>query len=209
MRKGLLPISALGFCLAAMPAMADVLTVPEVTMTPSVQLPAKGSTMADVEKQFGEPATKRPTVGGGSPKQPPITRWDYSGFSVIFEKDRVVDGVIPGAPPRIVNRHGLQRVDVPVIAPSVSYTPVEAAQPDAPAEMPTETPAEVMPAETPVEAMPAEMMASPSETPVEAPAETYAPPAEAPAASEPAASPEAAPPAEEPNSTAEEPQPLP
>jgi hypothetical protein len=25
---------------------------------------------------------------------PPITRWDYAGFSVFFEHDRVIDAVV-------------------------------------------------------------------------------------------------------------------
>ncbi len=44
--------------------------------------------MKTVEKQFGPPTTKHPTVG-----KPPITRWDYAGFSVFFEGDRVIDSV--------------------------------------------------------------------------------------------------------------------
>jgi hypothetical protein len=42
-----------------------------------------------VEKQFGAPAEKHPTVG-----KPPITRWDYPNFSVFFEGDRVIDSVV-------------------------------------------------------------------------------------------------------------------
>jgi len=57
-------------------------------------IPKRGSTMGDVEKQFGAPVTRHPTVGGGSPHQPPITRWDYNGFSVVFERDRVIDAVV-------------------------------------------------------------------------------------------------------------------
>jgi hypothetical protein len=50
--------------------------------------PKRGSTMADVEKRFGAPVEKHPTVG-----KPPITRWDYQGFSVFFEHDRVIHAV--------------------------------------------------------------------------------------------------------------------
>jgi hypothetical protein len=42
-----------------------------------------------VEKQFGAPVTRHPTVG-----KPPITRWDYNGFAVVFEHDRVIDSVV-------------------------------------------------------------------------------------------------------------------
>jgi hypothetical protein len=54
-----------------------------------VNRPKRGSTMGEVEKQFGAPVSRHPTVG-----KPPITRWDYSGFSVVFERDRVIDAVV-------------------------------------------------------------------------------------------------------------------
>ncbi|MGQ0529032.1 MAG: hypothetical protein ACT4PG_04275 [Panacagrimonas sp.] len=68
---------------------SEELDIPEA---PAV-LPAKGLDMAAVEKAFGTPRVKNPTVGGSSRQQPPITRWDYPGFSVIFEHDHVVDAV--------------------------------------------------------------------------------------------------------------------
>ena len=45
--------------------------------------------MTTVEAKFGAPATRHPTVGA-----PPITRWDYAGFSVFFERDRVIHAVV-------------------------------------------------------------------------------------------------------------------
>jgi len=56
-----------------------------------VDRPKRGSTMTDVEKQFGAPVTRHPTVG-----EPPITRWDYPQFAVVFERDRVIDAVVTG-----------------------------------------------------------------------------------------------------------------
>jgi hypothetical protein len=44
--------------------------------------------MSAVEQQFGAPVTRHETVG-----QPPITRWDYSGFAVFFERDIVIHAV--------------------------------------------------------------------------------------------------------------------
>lgn len=58
----------------------------------SVPQPARGSLMKTVEKQFGVPAARHPTVG-----KPPITRWDYPNFSVFFEGDRVIDSVVTGS----------------------------------------------------------------------------------------------------------------
>jgi hypothetical protein len=54
----------------------------------TVDRPKRGSTMAEVEKHFGAPVEKHATVG-----QPPITRWDYAGFAVFFEHDRVIHAV--------------------------------------------------------------------------------------------------------------------
>jgi len=59
-----------------------------------VDVPKRGLTMDEVEKRFGAPVTRHPSVGGASAQQPPITRWDYNGFTVIFERDRVVDSVV-------------------------------------------------------------------------------------------------------------------
>jgi hypothetical protein len=44
--------------------------------------------MTQVQAKFGAPVTKHDAVG-----LPPITRWDYPGFSVFFEHDRVIDSV--------------------------------------------------------------------------------------------------------------------
>jgi outer membrane protein assembly factor BamE (lipoprotein component of BamABCDE complex) len=55
----------------------------------TVDKPKRGITMTQVEAKFGTPVTKHDAVG-----QPPITRWDYPGFSVFFEHDRVIDSVV-------------------------------------------------------------------------------------------------------------------
>lgn len=54
--------------------------------------PTGGMTMAAVEARFGTPRERHPTIG-----KPPITRWDYDRFSVFFEKDRVIDAVVPAS----------------------------------------------------------------------------------------------------------------
>ena len=75
---------------AASTALAETLVInDQVTLREStVERPKRGSTMAQVEKRFGAPVERHPTVG-----QPPITRWDYAGFSVFFEHDRVIHAV--------------------------------------------------------------------------------------------------------------------
>jgi hypothetical protein len=88
-------------CAVAGSALADTVVVDDqVQVRPSqTDTPKRGSTMSDVEKRFGAPATRHAAVGGGSPRTPPITRWDYSGFSVFFENDHVIDSVVTGAAP--------------------------------------------------------------------------------------------------------------
>jgi hypothetical protein len=74
-------------------ATAETIVVDDqVQVLPSkVDRPARGLTMTAVEAKFGAPQTRHDAVG-----TPPITRWDYSGFSVFFEKDRVIDAVAVG-----------------------------------------------------------------------------------------------------------------
>jgi hypothetical protein len=55
-----------------------------------VARPPRGATMTAVEAKFGTPNSKHDAVG-----TPPITRWDYPQFAVFFEKDRVIDAVLP------------------------------------------------------------------------------------------------------------------
>ena len=51
-------------------------------------VPGRGMSKAEVRAQFGEPRHTRPSVG-----TPPITRWDYEGFSVYFENDTTLHSV--------------------------------------------------------------------------------------------------------------------
>lgn len=89
-----------GWALAGTAAADTVVVNDQVQVRESsVSLPKRGLTMDEVEKRFGAPVNRHPAVGGASARQPPITRWDYSGFAVIFEHDRVVDSVaITGQP---------------------------------------------------------------------------------------------------------------
>ncbi len=72
------------------PAQAETIVVDgKVSIAPSsVPTPTRGSDMKSVERKFGTPQTRHPTVG-----KPPITRWDYQGFSVFFEGDKVISSV--------------------------------------------------------------------------------------------------------------------
>lgn len=102
MKKTLTLVALL--CLAPMgAAVAETLVVDDqVQLRPSeIARPSRGSTMSAVAQKFGEPTQKHASVGGcaggESPcRTPPITRWDYPGFSVIFENDHVVESVATG-----------------------------------------------------------------------------------------------------------------
>lgn len=50
--------------------------------------PARGMTQARVEANYGTPESRRSPVG-----DPPISRWDYDGFIVYFEYDKVIHSV--------------------------------------------------------------------------------------------------------------------
>jgi hypothetical protein len=50
--------------------------------------PTRGMTQASVEANFGAPQNMRAAIG-----DPPITRWEYSGFVVFFEYDKVIHAV--------------------------------------------------------------------------------------------------------------------
>ncbi|MGB5246789.1 MAG: hypothetical protein WBN34_09600 [Woeseia sp.] len=50
--------------------------------------PTRGMSRQQVEAAFGAPDARRGPVG-----QPPISRWDYPGFAVYFEYDRVIHSV--------------------------------------------------------------------------------------------------------------------
>lgn len=53
-----------------------------------IDTPRRGASMKTVEARFGAPANRHAAVG-----KPPITRWDYPGFSVYFEYEHVVHAV--------------------------------------------------------------------------------------------------------------------
>jgi hypothetical protein len=83
---------ALGLALAA-PSFGETLAIDgQVAVKPSgVETPARGSSMSAVESKFGAPANKSGPVGN-----PPITKWFYPNFVVVFENDKVLHAVVVG-----------------------------------------------------------------------------------------------------------------
>ena len=59
-----------------------------------IETPQRGSTMAAVEQKFGAPSSKSGPVGN-----PPITKWFYPNFVVVFENDKVLHAVVTAAAP--------------------------------------------------------------------------------------------------------------
>jgi hypothetical protein len=86
-------VVALGLC-ATLPTFAETLAIDgQVAIKPTgVETPQRGSTMSAVEQKFGAPANKSSPVG-----QPPITKWFYPNFVVVFENDKVLHAVVTQA----------------------------------------------------------------------------------------------------------------
>jgi len=76
---------------AAAPSFAETLAIDgQVAIKASaVETPIRGSSMSAVEQKFGAPANKSSPVGS-----PPITKWFYPTFVVVFENDKVLHAVV-------------------------------------------------------------------------------------------------------------------
>jgi hypothetical protein len=152
-------VLAAGASLAGGLAQADIVAgVNGIAVKASDGLaPARGMTMNQVASKFGAPVTKVPAVG-----KPPISRWDYPGFVVYFERDYVIHSVI---------------------SDSAAPTPVTEAAPEAPAPAPAPAvsavsePAAAIPAAAPPPPAPA-----PADVPSSAPTQDAAPADQAPPA---------------------------
>ena len=90
-----------GLALQAAPASADTLLIERVQAEQGAHVPKRGTSMAQVEAQFGAPREKFPAISGPNDRKhnPPITRWQYDSFSVYFENSHVIDAVLTKASP--------------------------------------------------------------------------------------------------------------
>ena len=75
-------------------AIADVLDMPPKDAGPpnseaGVLRPVYGDSMEKVKGQFGEPKESQGPVGN-----PPISRWIYNKFTVVFEGDTVIHAYV-------------------------------------------------------------------------------------------------------------------
>lgn len=80
--------------MAPIAAHGDSLLVNRVQEEKSMDLPARGMSMSEVEKKYGAPQRKLSPRGGDSAKHPTINRWDYSNFIVYFENSHVIHSVL-------------------------------------------------------------------------------------------------------------------
>ncbi len=132
-----------------------------------VAAPARGMTMAQVASKFGDPLTKVAAVGA-----PPISRWEYSGFVVYFERDHVIHAVVSASAPT--------ESSAAAASPPAAAAPAPAPEP-APAAAPVEAPV----AQAPVaQASVAQTSMARAEVPAASPATASAAAPSAPADSE-------------------------
>lgn len=91
-----LPTLAVAALLGLVPvANADVLIIEKLEAA-RTEMPGRGMSMERVQGRFGAPQSVSGPIG-----DPPITRWDYQGFVVVFEHRFVIHSVEKSAePPR-------------------------------------------------------------------------------------------------------------
>ena len=94
----LLPLSAIAIAQDAHVTQADVLLIQRVQEEPG-NLPARGMSMADVERTFGAPQSRMDPRGGQKRQWPTINRWVYPAYVVYFERNKVIDVVLTQATP--------------------------------------------------------------------------------------------------------------
>lgn len=83
-----------GLLMASTTAFSDVLLIDSVHEAPvnsqeGIPRPTRGMNMDQVKRQYGAPPITHPRIG-----EPPITRWEYSDYSVFFEHQHVLTSVI-------------------------------------------------------------------------------------------------------------------
>lgn len=90
----LLAALAVGAAGLATPAHADNLLIQRVQQEKSMHLPARGMSMAQVERRYGAPQRKLAPRGGDTRRHPVINRWEYANFIVYFQGNHVIHSVL-------------------------------------------------------------------------------------------------------------------
>ncbi len=98
MPKNLPPIVILCLLFGS-PALWASQSAPMVLTTPQAErpggMPARGSTMKQVKKTYGNPLQIIGPSGEATKSRPPITRWVYKNYIVYFENNRVIHSARP------------------------------------------------------------------------------------------------------------------
>ncbi|MBB5208437.1 hypothetical protein [Chiayiivirga flava] len=81
------------FAFAQREVEGDTLLVDRVEQARSLDMPARGISMQQVESRWGAPMQRLDPRGGQKPQWPVINRWVYPEFTVYFEHSHVVDVV--------------------------------------------------------------------------------------------------------------------
>ena len=96
---GLLALApALAGAQDARAVVGDTLLIERVREEPA-NLPARGMTMVQVEARYGAPSQRLDPRGGQKRDWPVINRWVYPGYTVYFERSKVIDVVLAKAGP--------------------------------------------------------------------------------------------------------------
>lgn len=81
--------------MAPMTAQADILSIgSNAQVLKKSNLPKHGDSMRSVSGKFGAAQKINKSKGKATKRNPRITRWDYSGFSVYFENSHVIHSVV-------------------------------------------------------------------------------------------------------------------
>lgn len=75
--------------LLSVPGHTDTLQMDGINPASGPSRPTRGMSMTAVERTYGTPANRRAAVG-----EPPISRWEYAGFTVYFEHQYVIHSVV-------------------------------------------------------------------------------------------------------------------
>ncbi len=78
----------------------------------AADMPPQGMSMSKVQKNFGVPVKKTKAVG-----KPPITRWIYPDYTVVFEYKHVVQSV------KMVKEESAPAATTPKEAPTTTTAP--------------------------------------------------------------------------------------
>lgn len=92
-------VALTGFAAAAVAAPppathGDNLLIHRVQIEKGMNLPSRGMSMAQVERNYGAPLRRLDPRGGDTRKHPQINRWDYAKFIVYFEHNHVIHSVL-------------------------------------------------------------------------------------------------------------------